>query len=1125
MKTKKITQRFQRSTRIDQDLQQQTPLDGFVLHKTGATIIDRLFEQLYTGKQRAFTWTGSFGTGKSTLALFLAALLGPNKALRAEAREHFSEKKLKKLEGQFSSIKTPWLVVPVVGKKEDPLKVISVELDKANDSYWGKSLPENLKSDYDHADSGQVIDHLKASAQALHEQGGGLLLIVDEMGKFLEYVHEESGDIYIFQDLAESLGRLEFPTIFLGLLHQAFQEYTSRLDRQKREEWSKVQGRFLDTPFSINLEESVALICEALGKQRATSQLRSLSTAVVAEIKSGRLVNFQNLPTFLAKCKPLHPLTTLILSVLSRQRFGQNQRSIFAFLSSVEPCGLQDFISHNGTGLTGVYTVDLLWDYLEINLEPVILASPVGHKWADATETLDRASRLGMMEVRILKAVNIVDLFGRPFGILATDQMMVAALPQLSRQQIEVGLKKLRTDSCLVYRRHLNAWSTFSGSDIDIDHEIDLAARGLSNDIAVIANRLPQLRPIVAKRHYHQTGTMRWFEFEIIPEEQIKDNLGFVQKLRADGAFMLVLGKTKSSEAGVAKLSKELAEYPRPVAVGFVASKSRLIELATEFAALNKVLETVPEVQTDAVARKELHGRADFFRRALDDQFEVALESVAWFYDGKSLNCGGKVALSILASDLSDVVYGATPTLKNELLNRHQPSSNAVAACRALMKIMVESPHKERLGIEKSPTELGLYLSLLRSNGLHKKTSKKGGWAFVAPPKSSSLVGLWNEMGGWLQKSQEGGPVSLNGLYGSLEQAPFGLRSGVMPLMVLSFILARSDEVAVYIDGLFTPSIDDFFVDRMLQDPSSISVRLISMTGVRKEVLKRITGFINEELGTSKAKTALDAAKQLVQFAFRLPPWVKNTKELSEETKRVRDTLLKARDPNALLFEDLPEACGFKKALDESTIEEFLKVVERVYGELSSAYDVMLDGFRAHVVKAFGYSARSKKSLESIRQRAEALRSRTGEMVLEGFVVRILSAQTSVAWTEGLLSFVTKKSPQDWNDSHIVKGKLEVTNLVDRFEKTERFLRSHQPNSASKLRALSIFVSDRGKEIVQYDTSIDLSNGSAQEIDTEAIKLLQRVKETNLGAKREVAVLIKAAEMILKKKCMSEVKL
>ena len=54
-------------------------------------------------------------------------------------------------------------------------------------------------------------------------EGTGLLLIVDELGKFLEYgaANPDRGDVFILQQLAEAATRSTRPFLFLTVLHQA----------------------------------------------------------------------------------------------------------------------------------------------------------------------------------------------------------------------------------------------------------------------------------------------------------------------------------------------------------------------------------------------------------------------------------------------------------------------------------------------------------------------------------------------------------------------------------------------------------------------------------------------------------------------------------------------------------------------------------------------------------------------------------------------------------------------------------------------------------------------------------------------------------------------------------------
>src|SRR3546814_16108339 len=96
----------------------------------------------------------------------------------------------------------------------------------------------------------------------------------------------------------------------------------------------------------------------------------------------------------LSKCWPLHPVVAALLGPISRRRFGQNQRSLFGFLNSVEPFGFQSFLADTSYGDVR-FPVERLWDYLHAHLEPAILASPDGHRWSTALAALSRAETRG----------------------------------------------------------------------------------------------------------------------------------------------------------------------------------------------------------------------------------------------------------------------------------------------------------------------------------------------------------------------------------------------------------------------------------------------------------------------------------------------------------------------------------------------------------------------------------------------------------------------------------------------------------------------------------------------------------------------------------------------------------
>lgn len=99
----------------------------------------------------------------------------------------------------------------------------------------------------------------------------GLVIILDEMGKFLEFaaLHPDRQDIYLLQMLAEAASRSgDTPIFVVGLLHQGFHAYAEQLALTTQKEWDKVAGRYEEILFNQPLEQTTALVANALNIRR-----------------------------------------------------------------------------------------------------------------------------------------------------------------------------------------------------------------------------------------------------------------------------------------------------------------------------------------------------------------------------------------------------------------------------------------------------------------------------------------------------------------------------------------------------------------------------------------------------------------------------------------------------------------------------------------------------------------------------------------------------------------------------------------------------------------------------------------------------------------------------------------
>ena len=205
-----IARRFQRSIRLDSDLARVDALQGFVCQRSAADGLTGMATQIAQTAQRAFTWTGPYGGGKSSLAVALAGLLGPKGPVRAAASTAFGASVAHDLLEAYRTSRDGWLAVPVVGRRADPIVDIANALEQARrrDGATRGRPRQEVKS------ARELIDRLVQEADA--RPRNGVLLVIDEMGKFLEGAAADGADIYFFQELAEAASRARGRLVVVG---------------------------------------------------------------------------------------------------------------------------------------------------------------------------------------------------------------------------------------------------------------------------------------------------------------------------------------------------------------------------------------------------------------------------------------------------------------------------------------------------------------------------------------------------------------------------------------------------------------------------------------------------------------------------------------------------------------------------------------------------------------------------------------------------------------------------------------------------------------------------------------------------------------------------------------------
>ena len=1097
-----IARRFLRSIRIDTDLAESSALEGFICPQSFSDVLMDMARHVSETSQGAFTWTGPYGSGKSSLIVALSALLNGSASLRAQAGKVFGQELTNTIAEALPSETEGWRIVPVVGVRDDPVKVIGEAVRRAG---VAKRRPSSGWTE------GKLINTLTDAAEYKPDRYGGVVLFIDEMGKFLEAAVRNGSDIYVFQQLAESASRSKGRLLVIGILHQSFEEYTHRLSYEIRDEWAKVQGRFIDLVINATGEEQIELISRAIESDRQPENMNDLCRNIAKVMQQNNKTFTDQLASRLWRCWPLHPVVACLLGPITRRRFGQNQRSLFGFLNSAERYGFQDFLKYAED--EKLYTPDILWDYLRANMEPSILASPDGHRWALAAEALERCEALGGDEIHIklLKTIAVIDLFKEHTGVTANSNILKTCIFGISHLELEEALTKLAGLSFTIFKKYLDTHAIFAGSDFDIDQATRSALEQIDDIDFKQIKSFTGIQPIVAKRHYHETGALRWLDVNIVPLSSLTEAVtSFKPENGAIGQFLLALPTEGESEEEAIKICEGNVNNSCILnsLIGLSKISWSINPLARELLALELVSDIHPELAGDPVARREVSARIATLQSLIEIELHKSFDSALWFRSRNSAKRMQQADLNNIASELADTRFNKCPRIHNELLNRQKPSGSAVAAQNVLLQRMVLNEGEDRLGIKKFPAEAGLFISILEMSGIYRQENRE--WQFLPPDENSDtchLISMWEAATKLVQQKT----IAVSDLYDLWSAPPYGVKNGLLPVLSVAFILSQQKKLAVYREWLFKARFDDVDVDYLAKDPNTIQIRWMDLSDIARNLLSEMAVIVRDLDETNRLTQLepIDVARGLVAIYDQLPQWSKRTMKLSANAVRIRDMFKRARDPNKFLFDDIPEILGQDNSqTDEQALRHVVKNVRDGLTELVKAYPSMLHRLRDTLLSELDVHNISPQSLNELRDRAENIRQVVGDFKLEAFIGRISQFNDSDASIEDIASLAASKPPRHWIDPDLDRTTIEIAELAQKFLRAESYARVK--GRPDKRHAMAVVVGMDGRPTPVHD-EFAITDMDRNHVD-QIIKQVRNVLEHS-GERRRNIILAALAEL------------
>jgi len=1098
-----VVSRFARSANLERDVSRPEPLDGYVVTARALDVVERIATTAAADAAGgAWSITGPYGSGKSSLALLLDATFaeaGPTRdiawGLVDEASSLVAER-IREAHRCHDTQQSGFHRGLVTASREPLTHTVLRALHSAVLRAFGK-IPSvsrfpaakilrgalgDVVSD-DPRRTGPSPAALVEIARCLADDAP-LLLIIDEFGKNLEAIRDGGdADPYLLQQLAEAGQGSGVPIFILTLQHLSFEDYLAGTDGPQHREWAKVQGRFEDIPYVESATQTRALIGtvfdiadDSLGARIAAwaeSRAKAMSSLGLADLAD---------PALVGSCYPLHPLTAAVLPELC-SRYGQHERTLFSFLTGPDPATAASFLATKHVTAQGplpTLGLDAVYDYFVTGgvFSPVIAGQ--SSRWTEIATRIRDTHGLSEQQASLTKAIAVLNLVSTGGTIRASRPVLA-----LAEDDVEDILGELETIGIVTYRDFADEYRIWNGTDVDIRRLLDIAhERVQRRPLVDILSTINQPKPIVAARHSAEHDVLRVFS------QRYADSTDVIEPLSPfspyDGEVLLIVDPDRSPPSAT-----PMGDTAKPVVIAIPNDLTELDVAAREVAAVTDVLDD-NTVSQDWVARRELGERLAEARVKLEHATVNTFSTAAcrWLLvwsDGVTELAAGRGTAALSAA--ADRVYRSTPTIRNEMLNRNQLTSQGAKARRMLLEAMIEHGGESGLGFAGYGPEVAMYSAFLAQTGLHGRDDRNDTMTF-RNPTDPSLVPAWEVLESEFKRAKNG-RINLKDIEAALLSPPIGLKAAVIPVLVTAGLLAHSDEIAIYEHGTFKPLLTADLSERMVRNSGHFDIKhFANTTGARRQVIDAMANRLNVHPRFRKHRVAnvLAIVGHLVSEVRHLDNYTRRTHNLAPPTLKAREALMAAVEPDTLLFDTLPRALGLRAVAPDATTyggaESYARAVGDVLDELTGNYDRLLHELFEQLLAVSAESSRL-----AIAGQAAALENEILDPAVRAFVLTLANAgvETDADWIKAIATVIAKKAPAEWSDEDRERFRRELPHQISAFQRLVALHIGQRATGDGPFDALRVTITrSDGSEFIRL-VAVDHEHRPALELALDAI--------------------------------------
>ena len=833
----KINKNFQSSVNLELDLENDAKIYEYVPTNDICDVLKKYLKSvLGKTKERATTLVGPYGKGKSFLLLVLSYILSKHKNTKCwndlavkiekidkELYELMSELKQKDISlltviinSNYDNLDQSFMIaLSDALKKENmesivPKNAFSVALDTLSIWKKDKDISKDLKEACENK-SGTTIEEIERGLKQYSKEYydkfcqlyycihkgvtfnpfingdivkiysdvayqsqkfgySGIFVIFDEFSKFIESsTADVSKSLKLVQDLAEKCTR----TSKNDQLHLCCVTHKniSLYKGDAKDSFKAVEGRFTEVRFNRSLEENYQIISSAIIKEKGADKIANkfITDNKVFYDNVNNLGIFDGSVDLYLDLFPLNPLTSYALIQLS-ELVAQNERTLYTFLSDTDVNSFNFFIQNSDSGL---FNVDKIYDYFSelLQKEEANFIRNLWYRSESISSKLD-----GLLEKRVIKALAIILMLNDFDKLPPTEEVISLCLNEEVIKVSDVVNKLI--ESHQLRKNILNNLLSFALSNTKyIDDKITVLSKTKfkSIDEARFCNLLNEKQYLIPRRHNEERKITRFFKTVFVTEKEFSLLANFdifFERNYCDGIVLNLLRQTLSEEQIKEKVNKVrnvrvVVRYPK------VNIDTILKEELLRYVCLNDIKS---ESDLDDISREEINLLMEETSDDIKILFEKYFELNSFFY-----NCNyNEKTISMLLSKILDNYYSKTLIFNNELINKKVLSKQYQKAVNNVIDDILN-------GMDTTYNPTSPEASAKRSIITNNKNNVD--YREVIDSIKQKILLL------------DGNKESFSKMFGYLQVAPYGIRSGVLPILIavaISELCNDKNNILVY---------------------------------------------------------------------------------------------------------------------------------------------------------------------------------------------------------------------------------------------------------------------------------------------------------------------------------------